>query len=68
MKEGLEEGRQSNILDTLTNNLWRFLTHLGPEPPKPGTTGMAAIKKQMLREHGPTSLADQQRQNTGNNK
>jgi hypothetical protein len=64
MGENLEEGGHSGILGTLRENLWRFLRPLGPKPPKPGTTGMAAIKKTMLKEHGPTSLADQQRQNT----
>ena len=52
----------SNVAEVARDNLLRFLKPLG-ENSKPGTTGMAAIKKEGLHEHGPTSLSEQQQQN-----
>ena len=57
-----ENVRPSNTREAAEASLWRFLKPLSKEP-KPGTTGMAAVKKEQLPEHGFTSLSEQRQQN-----
>lgn len=59
-----EQPRDKSISQGIASRLWDFLKHLGPGEAVPGTTGVAALKKSMLREHGPISLQDQARANT----
>lgn len=51
-----------NTLEVLRESLWNFLKPLSKSP-KPGTTGIAAIKKEQLSEHGRIPLSKQQQQN-----
>ena len=54
--------RSNNALDSARKSLWDFLKPLDKNP-KPGTTGVAAIKKEQLSEHNMTPLSKQQQQN-----
>lgn len=58
MQERPEIPPPNNTLQAALESLWCFLKPLGKNT-KPGTTGISAIKKSMLSEHGPQNLQQQ---------